>query len=75
MVDKMHSSCTWELVPLPTGNAIVGYCWVCIVKIGPDGTVDCLKARLVGKGYTKIFSLNYRNLYLGDIHYGLMSIK
>lgn len=63
MVDEMHSSCTWELVPLPASNAIVGYYWVCIVKIGPDGTVDRLKARLVAKGYTKIFSLNYSDTF------------
>ena len=48
----LHSTGTWDLVPLPTGKSIVGCRLVYTVKIGPDGRVDRLKARLVAKGYT-----------------------
>jgi len=41
----LHSNDSWELVPLPPGKQIVGCRWVYIVKIGPDGHYDQLKAR------------------------------
>ncbi|XP_019151774.1 PREDICTED: uncharacterized protein LOC109148479 [Ipomoea nil] len=52
MVDEMaalHSSGTWELVPLP--------------KVGPNGQVDRLKARLVAKGYTQVFGIDYTDTF------------
>ena len=50
MMDEMcvlRSSGTWDLVPLPSGKSVVGCKWIYTVKVGLDGRVDCLKARLV----------------------------
>ncbi|RVW26750.1 Retrovirus-related Pol polyprotein from transposon RE1 [Vitis vinifera] len=59
MVDEMtalHSNGTWDLVSLPPGKSTVGCRWVYTVKVGPDGQVDRLKARLVAKvGYKNVF--------------------
>ena len=66
MVDEMsalHKSGTWELVSLPTGKPVVGCRWVYAVKIGPDGQIDRLKTRLVAKGYTQIFGLDYSDTF------------
>ena len=55
MVEEMvalHSTGTWDLVTLLVGKSSVGCRWVYIIKIGPDGGVDRLKARLVAKLYT-----------------------
>ena len=55
MVEEMvalHSTGTWDLVPLLADKSPVGCHWVYTVKIGPDGGVDPLKAHLVAKGYT-----------------------
>ena len=41
----------------------VGYCWVYTVKIGSDGRVDRLKARLVVKGYTQIYGSDYHDTF------------
>ena len=46
----LHSTSTWDLVPLPTSKSPIGCRWVYTVKMGPDGRVDRLKARLVAKG-------------------------
>ena len=46
-VDAISSNGTWELVTLPSGKSPVGCRWVYTVKVGPDGQVDSLKARLV----------------------------
>nr|CAN79281.1 hypothetical protein VITISV_034553 [Vitis vinifera] len=62
MVDEMaalHSNGTWDLVVLPSGKSTVGCRWVYAVKVGPDGQVDRLKARLVGKGYTQVYGSDY----------------
>ena len=45
-MDALHSNGTWELVSLPLGKSTIGCCWVYTVKVGPDGKVDSLKARL-----------------------------
>nr|XP_009768559.1 PREDICTED: uncharacterized protein LOC104219561 [Nicotiana sylvestris] len=66
MIDEMsalHASGTSELVPLPAAKSTVGYRWVYAVKVGPDGQVDRLKTRLVAKGYTQIFGLDYSDTF------------
>lgn len=45
----LHMSGTWELVSLPAGKSSVGCHWVYAFRIGPDGQVEWLKARLVAK--------------------------
>ena len=58
MVEEMvapHSNGTWDLVTLPTSKTPIGCRWVYTVKIGLDGQVDCLKARLIAKGYTQVY--------------------
>ena len=62
MVDEMQAlkdNGTWELVPLPLGKTTVGYRWVYTVKVGPNSEVDRHKTRLVAKGYTQIYGLDY----------------
>lgn len=46
-VSSLQSSDTWELVPFRLGKTVVGCRWIYTVKVGPDGKIDCLKARLV----------------------------
>ena len=65
MVEEMvalHSTSTWDLVTLLAGKSPVG-CWVYIVKIGPNGRVDHLKAHLVAKGYTQIYGSDYYDTF------------
>ena len=62
-LSALHNSGTWELVPLPSGKSVVGCRCVFAIKVGPDGTIDRLKARLVDKGYTQIFGLDYGDTF------------
>ena len=59
----LHSSRTWELVTLSAGKTPVQCRWVYTTKIGPDGRVDRLKARLVTKGYTQVYDFDYYDTF------------
>ena len=62
-IDALYSNGTWEHVAFPPGKSSVGYRWVYTVKVGPDGQVDRLKARLVIKGYTQQYGSNYYDTF------------
>ena len=67
MLDEMttlHTSGTFDLVPLPIGKSLVGCYWVFTIKVSPDGKIDQLKAYLVAKSYTQIFGLEYWDTFL-----------
>lgn len=62
MIEEMtalHDNGTWDLVPLREGNTTAGCRWVVTVKVGSDGAINHLNVRLVAKGYTQIFSIDY----------------
>ena len=59
----LHSTGTWDLVPLPIGKSPVGCRWVYTIKIGLDGRVDRLMAGLVAKGYTQIYGSDYYDTF------------
>lgn len=56
---------TWELVDHPSGKKPVGCRWVYTVKNKADGTIKRFKVRLVAKGYTQTYGIDYTDtLYL-----------
>ena len=54
---------TWELVSLPAGKQPVGCKWVYTVKQTPEGKVDHYKARLIAKGYTQTYGIDYEETF------------
>jgi len=54
---------TWTLVPLLEGKRIVGCRWVFAVKHKVDGSVDRYQARLVAKGYTQTYGVDYQETF------------
>ena len=66
MVDEMaalHSTGTWDLLVFPFGKFLVSCCWVYTVKVGLNGQVDRLEARLVAKGYTQVYGSDYGDTF------------
>ena len=55
---------TWELVSAPTDAVVVGCCWVFASKYRPDRSVDRYKAKLVAKGYTQTYDIDYFETFL-----------
>ena len=62
-MDALYSNGTWELVALPPRKSPVGCRWFYTVKVGPDDQVDRLKTRLVAKGYTQQYGLDYYDTF------------
>ena len=62
-MDALYSHDTWELIALLPDKSLVGYRWVYTMKVGPDGQIDRLKARLVSKGYTQQYGSNYYDTF------------
>ncbi|KAK9112139.1 hypothetical protein Scep_019658 [Stephania cephalantha] len=57
-LEKTH---TWDLVDLPTGKTPIGCKWVYKNKTHSDGSVERHKARMVAKGYTHEYDINYED--------------
>ncbi len=53
----------WLLVPLPKGRKPISCKWVFKIKHGVDGEVECYKARLVTRGFTQIFGVDYNKTF------------
>jgi hypothetical protein len=54
---------TWTLVPKPPGQNIISCKWVFRVKQHPDGSIDKLKARLVARGFTQQYGIDYHETF------------
>ena len=50
---------TWDIVDLPEGKKTVSCRWVYTLKCKSDGSQDRYKARLVARGYTRTFGIDY----------------
>jgi hypothetical protein len=51
------------LVPRPSGQNIISCKWIFKVKEKSDGSVDKLKARLVARGFTQQFGIDYMETF------------
>ena len=54
---------TWTVVEKPRGKKLVSCKWVFTPKYMADGTLDKLKARLVARGFTQTYGLDYQELF------------
>ncbi len=54
---------TWSLVLVPKGGKLVSYKWVFKIKHGVNGKVERYKARLVVRGFTQTFGVDYNETF------------
>ena len=62
-LSTLHKTGTWDLVSLPLGKSVVGYRWVYKIKSNSDGSIELFKARLVTKGYSQQYSMDYEETF------------
>jgi hypothetical protein len=61
--DSLVANNTWTLVPLIVGKKPI-YCkWVFKIKQGVNGEVECYKARLVTRGFTQTYEVDYNQTF------------
>ena len=58
-MQALHSRGTWDLVARLEGTTIVSCQWIFTIKYKLDGSVDRYKARLVARGFTQSYDINY----------------
>ena len=58
-MQSLHANDVWDLVKLPANRKVVGSKWVYKQNIGPDGSVERYKARLVAQGFSQKYGLDY----------------
>ena len=58
-LDALHKTGTWDLVDLPFGKFAISSKWVYKIKTRSDDTVDRYKARLVARGFTQEYGIDY----------------
>jgi hypothetical protein len=54
---------TWSLMPLPKGRKPISCKWVFKIKHGVDGEVERYKTRLLQRGFTQTFGVNYNETF------------
>ncbi|KAL4291703.1 hypothetical protein GQ457_14G023770 [Hibiscus cannabinus] len=54
---------TWKLVDKPKNKKVIGVKWVYRVKLNSDGSINKHKARLVVKGYSQEFGVDFTETF------------
>ena len=58
-MQALQKNDTWEMKPLPEGKKLIGSRWVYAIKHNSDGSIARYKARLVARGYTQSYGVDY----------------
>ena len=61
--DSLVKNGTWELVEAPPGRNIVTRKWVFKAKHDAEGRIVRFKARLVARGFTQAYDIDYLETY------------
>ena len=67
--ESLMKNNTWELANLPKGQVAIGCRWVYAVKRDKDGGVQKFKSRLVAKGCSQRFGVNYHETFSPVVRY------
>jgi hypothetical protein len=62
-LDQIEKNDTWELVPRPKNNNVIGTKWVFRNKLNEYGHVTRNKAKLVCKGYAQVEGIDFEETF------------
>ena len=62
-LDALSKNHTWDLVTLPPGKSVVGCKWIYKIKTRSDGSIEGYKARLIAKGFTQEYGIDYEETF------------
>ncbi len=61
--DSLMANNTWTLVPLSIGRKLISCKWVFKTKQGTNGEVEYYKARLVARGFTQTYKVDFNETF------------
>jgi hypothetical protein len=61
--DSLMANNTWTLEPLPASRKPISCKWVFKIKQGANGEVERYKARLVARGFTQTYEVDYNETF------------
>lgn len=70
MIEKNE---TWELVEKPPHKKAIEVKWIYKTKFNPDGSILKCKARLVVKGYSQQFGIDYNETFAPVLRHDIIS--
>ena len=62
-LDALSKNHTWDLVTLPPGKFVVSCKWIYKIKTRLDGSIERYKTRLVAKGFTQEYGIDYEETF------------
>ena len=62
-LDALSKNHTWDLVTLPLGKSVVSCKWIYKIKTRFDGSIERYKTRLVAKGFTQEYGIDYEETF------------
>ena len=62
-LDALSKNHTWDLVTLPPRKFVVSCKWIYKIKTHFDGSIECYKTRLVAKGFTQEYEIDYEETF------------
>jgi len=73
-VTALTSNRTWEVIVPPKGRKLVTSKWVFNVKSNLDGSINKFKARLVARGFSQIWGINFDNTFAPTVRYNTIRL-
>ena len=62
-LDTLSKNHTWDLVTLLPRKSVVGCKWIYNIKLHSNGSIQCYKTRLVAKGFTQEYGIDYEETF------------
>ncbi|RVW31840.1 Retrovirus-related Pol polyprotein from transposon TNT 1-94 [Vitis vinifera] len=62
-IDALEKNGTWTITDLPVGKRPVGCKWIFTIKYKADRSVERFKARLVARGFTQSYGIDYQETF------------
>ncbi|CAN1338667.1 Retrovirus-related Pol polyprotein from transposon TNT 1-94 [Linum perenne] len=62
-IKALEKNKTWKIVELPGGKKTVDCKWIFTIKYNSDGSIERYKARLVARGFTQSYGIDYQETF------------